>query len=360
MSTASSSDTLIRALLSPALLASAAYQVPDRQGLIQLDAMENPYSLPDALRAEWLASIGQAALNRYPDPRPQALMDTLKTRLGLAADLDLMLGNGSDELLQLLVIAVAGTRRPVLAAEPSFAMYRILAEHLGLPFVGVPLDQDFQLDLPAFLQAIRVHQPALIFLDWPNNPSGTLFPARDMEAIIAQAPGLVVVDEAYHPFSQVSFADRLGHSPNLLLLRTLSKEGLAGLRLGFLAGPAAWINELDKLRLPYNINVLTQLSADFYLRHAALLAEQAERIRAERERLYRALRAMGFPIWPSAANFLLFRAPGRASAIFTGLKAGGVLIKAFTGHPLLSDYLRVSIGKPEENDRFLAVLESLR
>ncbi len=358
--TTASSDTLIRALLSPALLASKAYHVPDSQGLIKLDAMENPYPLPDALRAEWLASLSQAALNRYPDPHPQALIDTLKARLGLAPDLDLMLGNGSDELLQLLIMAVAGTRRPILAPEPSFAMYRILAEHLGLPFVGVPLNQDFQLDLPAFLQAITTHQPALIFLDWPNNPSGTLFAANDIEAIIAQAPGLVVVDEAYHPFSQMSFADRLGQSPNLLLLRTLSKEGLAGLRLGFLAGPAAWINQLDKLRLPYNINVLTQLSTGFYLRHAALLAEQAERIRAERERLYRAIFAMGFPIWPSAANFLLFQASGRASAIFTGLKAGGVLIKAFTGHPLLGDYLRVSIGKPEENDRFLAVLESLR
>ncbi|EGQ62902.1 histidinol-phosphate aminotransferase [Acidithiobacillus sp. GGI-221] len=259
----------------------------------------------------------------------------------------------------MLVTAVAGSRRPIMAVDPSFVMYRLLAQQLGLPFVGIPLDADFQLDLPAMLAAIAAQQPAIIFLDWPNNPSGSLFPETDLEAIVAAAPGLVVVDEAYHAFSQKTFADHLGRTPNLLLLRTMSKEGLAGMRLGMLAGPAAWIQELDKLRLPYNINVLTQRSASFYLRHTEVLNAQAEILRVERERLFKAIRACGLSVWPSAANFLLFHAPGRAAVLFSGLRAGGVLIKAFTGHPRLGEYLRVSVGTPAENDRFLAVLESL-
>lgn len=350
---------LMHSLLRPELLASKAYAVAPSEGLIKLDAMENPYGLPAALREEWLRSLADAPLNRYPDAHPVALIDALKAHVGLPAGIELMLGNGSDELIQILVTAVAGSQRPVMAVEPGFVMYRLLTQQLGLPFVGVPLDPDFRLDLPALLTAIAAQRPAILFLDWPNNPSGSLFPEADLEAIIAAAPGLVVIDEAYHAFSQKTFAGRLARHPNLLLLRTLSKEGLAGLRLGMLAGSAAWIQELDKLRLPYNINVLTQRSAAFYLRHAEVLEAQAEILRAERERLFRAISACGLSVWPSAANFLLFHAPGRAAALFSGLREGGVLIKVFTGHPRLGEYLRVTVGTPAENDRFLAVLESL-
>ena len=350
---------LMHGLLRPELLASKAYAVADAEGFIKLDAMENPYGLPAALREQWLESLADAPLHRYPDAHPTLLMEGLKAHIGLPAGIELMLGNGSDELIQILVTAVAGSRRPIMAVDPSFVMYRLLAQQLGLPFVGIPLDADFQLDLPAMLAAIAAQQPAVIFLDWPNNPSGSLFPETDLEAIVAAAPGLVVVDEAYHAFSQRTFADHLGRTPNLLLLRTMSKEGLAGMRLGMLAGPAAWIQELDKLRLPYNINVLTQRSASFYLRHTEVLNAQAEILRVERERLFQAISACGLSVWPSAANFLLFHAPGRAAVLFSGLRAGGVLIKAFTGHPRLGEYLRVSVGTPAENDRFLAVLESL-
>ncbi|OYV82271.1 MAG: hypothetical protein B7Z70_02730 [Acidithiobacillus ferrivorans] len=285
--------TLMQSLLRPELLASKAYAVTPSDGLIKLDAMENPFHLPAALRQQWLESLADAPLNRYPDAHPDALIAALKAHIGVPEGAELMLGNGSDELIQILVTAVAGSQRPIMAVDPSFVMYRILAQQLGLAFTGIPLDADFQLDLPAMLTAIAAQQPGIIFLDWPNNPSGSLFPEADLEAIVAAAPGLVVVDEAYHAFSQTTFADRLGRTPNLLLLRTLSKEGLAGLRLGMLA------------------------------------------------------------------NFLLFHAPGRAAALFSGLREGGVLIKAFTGHPRLSEYLRVSVGTPAENDRFLAVLESL-
>lgn len=351
--------SLMESLLRPELLASQAYAVAPSAGLIKLDAMENPYGLPESLRQQWLEVLSDAPLNRYPDAHPAELLAALKKHLGLAEDLALMLGNGSDELIQILITAVAGAQRPIMAVDPSFVMYRLLAQQLGLPFCGVPLDTEFRLDLPAMLQAIEVQQPAIIFLDWPNNPSGSLFPEADLEIIIRAAPGLVVIDEAYHAFSQTTFVDRLGKYPNLLLLRTLSKEGLAGLRLGILAGTSDWIQELDKLRLPYNINILTQRSALFYLKHITLLEAQASVLREERERLYSAISALQLAIWPSAANFLIFRIPGRATEIFNGLRNGGILVKAFTGHPRLSDYLRVSVGTPIENDRFLSTLESL-
>ncbi|MBN2679088.1 histidinol-phosphate transaminase [Acidithiobacillus montserratensis] len=354
-----SSRSLMESLLRPELLASKAYAVAPSSGLIKLDAMENPYGLTDLLHQAWLESLAEAPLNRYPDPHPESLINALKTHIGLPVGIELMLGNGSDELIQILVTAVAGTGRPIMAVDPSFVMYRLLAGQLGLPFVGVPLDAEFQMDLPAMLRAMSEHQPAIIFLDWPNNPSGSLFPEAALEAIIQAAPGLVVVDEAYHAFSQTTFAGRLGQYPNLLLLRTLSKEGLAGLRLGMLAGPAEWIRELDKLRLPYNINILTQRSAAFFLQHSTILDDQAEILRAERERLFKTMATLRLTVWPSAANFLLFHVPGKAAAIYDGLKKGGVLVKAFTGHPRLGDYLRVSVGKPAENSRFLSVLESL-
>ncbi len=350
---------LQEALLRPELRAGKAYHVADARGMVKLDAMENPYGLPEDLRASWLARLREAPLNRYPEPRPEALLAALAHHGGIPADQALMLGNGSDELIQLLILAVAHTGRPVLALEPSFVMYRIIAEHFGLPFVGVALDDDFQLDLSQFLREMATQRPAIVFLDWPNNPSGQCLPEATLEAIVAAAPGLVVVDEAYHPFSGLSFAQQLGHYPNLLLLRTLSKEGLAGLRLGYLAGPRPWIEVLDRLRLPYNINVLSQLSLDFFLTHADLLAEQADAICRERERLTAALQALGLKVWPSRANFLLFHCPGRAAAIHAGLRERGVLIRAFTGHPRLSDHLRVSIGTPAENQRFLTALESL-
>ncbi|MEK8088945.1 histidinol-phosphate transaminase [Thermithiobacillus plumbiphilus] len=354
-------ESRLRRWLRPQLLQSQSYHVPDSRGLIKLDAMENPYALPDSLRERLLDALRDAPLNRYPDPQARELRELLIAQLGLADGLDLIFGNGSDELIQLLAIALAGEDRVVLAPTPGFVMYKVLAEALGMRFVGVPLGPDFSLDKSAMLEAIARHQPALVYLAYPNNPTGNLFDEQAMRDIIGAAPGLVVVDEAYSPFSARSFAGWLGQYDNLLLMRTLSKQGLAGLRLGYLLGPRAWIQELDKLRLPYNINVLTQIAARVVLEQPAELESQAREICESRQRLFAALgRLSGISVHPSDANFLLFRVPaGQGGRIFQGLLEQGILIKNLHGTPGLEDCLRVTVGTPQENASFLQALERI-
>ena len=339
------------------ILALTAYHVPDAAGFIKLDAMENPYRLPEAVRRELGAVAGAAEINRYPDPGAQRLKARLREVLRVPAGADLVLGNGSDELIQILALAVARPGAVVLGVEPAFVMFRMIATFCGMRFAGVPLQADFALDVEAMLAAISAEQPALIFIAYPNNPTGNLFDPAAIERVIAAAPGIVVVDEAYHAFAQQTFMDRLPRHPNLLVMRTLSKSGLAGLRLGVLAGAPAWLAHIDKVRLPYNVNVLTQLAAEKVLQHDVLLEEQAAALRAGREQLQAALRGIqGITAFPSAANFILFRV-ARATAVFERLKQRGVLIKNLDGaHPALADCLRVTVGTPDENARFLEAL----
>ncbi len=354
------SHNLINRLVRPEVRALGAYHVPDPAGLIKLDAMENPYTWPDDLRAEWMEVLRVAAINRYPDPQGQQVQDALREAMGIPADQSVLLGNGSDELIQLLALTVGAPGRKVLSVEPGFVMYRMIALFAGLGYAGVPLrTEDFALDLPAVLEALEREEPVLTYLAYPNNPTGNLFDPADLVRIIEAAPGLVIVDEAYAPFTEASFLPRLGEWPNLLVLRTVSKMGLAGLRLGYLVGAPDWLHEIDKTRLPYNINCLTQATAAFALRHRAVLDGQTQSIRAERERLFAALTTIpGIKPYPSQANFILLRLPeGRADEVFAGLKRRGVLIKNLNGaHPQLKECLRVTVGLPEENQAFLAAL----
>ena len=344
----------------PEIRAISAYHVPDASGLIKLDAMENPYSWPEALRAEWSELARGLDVNRYPHPQAPALKQRLRAAMGVPAGAELLLGNGSDEIIQTIVLALAGPERTVLTVEPGFVMYRMIALFAGMRYCGVPLRaDDFALDVPALREAIARHRPAVVFIAQPNNPTGNRFDEAELIEVVEAAPGLVVIDEAYAPFTDASLLPRVGEWPNLLVMRTVSKMGLAGLRLGYLAGPAEWLNELDKVRLPYNINVLTQRAAELALRHKALLDAQTEAIRAERGRLHAALAAIdGVTPFPSDANFILLRVPaGRAKAIFEGLRARGILVKNLDGaHPLLADCLRVTVGTPGENAAFVAAL----
>ncbi len=340
--------------------ALTAYHVPDPAGMVKLDAMENPYRLPAELTKAIVARVTGAALNRYPDPGARELKVQLRAAMRIPADMGIVLGNGSDELIQMLALAVAAPGAVMLGLEPSFVMFRMLATVTGMRYVGVPLKGDFSIDAAATLAAVKQHAPALIFIAYPNNPSGNLFDADVIARIIAAAPGIVVVDEAYHAFAGATFMPRLAEFPNLLVMRTVSKLGLAGLRLGLLAGRGAWLDHVDKVRLPYNVNVLTQLVASAVLQRADVLDAQAAAIRSERARLAAELkRISGVKPYASEANFILFRV-AKADQVFNGLKQRGVLIKNLNGaHPLLKDCLRVTVGTPAENTQFLAAVAAL-
>jgi histidinol-phosphate aminotransferase len=342
------------------ILAFKGYRVPDHAGMVKLDAMENPYRLPADLMTAVAARLTDAALNRYPDFEAPGLKAQLCSLMNVPAGMDIILGNGSDELIQMLMLAVARPGAAMVGLEPSFVMFRILATVAGLNYVSVPLTRDFGIDAASTLAAIEQYQPPLIFITYPNNPTGNLFDAAVVEHIIKAAPGIVVVDEAYHAFASASFMPRLAEFPNLLVMRTVSKLGLAGLRLGLLAGRSAWLEQIAKLRLPYNVNVLTQLAAGEVLRHPEVFDAQAATIRGERARLTAELRRIpGVTAYASEANFILFRVAG-ADKVFDGLKQRGVLIKSMHGtHPLLNDCLRVTVGTPAENAQFLAALAAL-
>lgn len=340
------------------IAALTAYHVPDAAGMVKLDAMENPYSFPRELREEIAQRLASAPINRYPDPEARALKTALRAEMCIPGEAEIMLGNGSDELIQIIALGLAKPGAVLLGLEPSFSMYPLIAAVAGLRYVGVPLNKDFSLDLPAVLADIKSHSPAVIFIAYPNNPTGNLFPEAALLAIVKKAPGLVVIDEAYHAFAEASFLPHLKQFDNLIVLRTLSKQGLAGLRLGFMISAPAWHAYFDKIRLPYNVNSLSQLAALEILRHGATLREQTARLVADRERLSLSLQAIaGVQVFPSRANFILFRV-AIANQVFLALKTKGVLIKNLhSSHALLDNCLRVTIGTPEENGIFLNALK---
>ncbi len=343
--------------------AMQAYGVADAKGLIKLDAMENPYGVPRELKDELARRLTEVALNRYPDARANALRAEISNHVRLEPRLDILLGNGSDELINIIVLSCAKPGVSIMMLGPSFVMYRAAARMARVGCIEVPLAADFSLDVDAALAAIDKHKPQVIFVAYPNNPTGNLFSREKIEAIIHAAEGLVVIDEAYEAFSPDSFLPVVSQHPRLLLLRTFSKIGLAGIRLGYLIGATPLIAEFDKVRPPYNINALTQACARFMIEHQDVLVEQAAAIVAERDKLADAMaRLPAIEVFPSAANFLLFRirpalAPS-APALFALLKERGILIKDMSGaHPLLAHCLRVTVSTPADNLAFLNALE---
>lgn len=356
-------DEKIRRLIRPSVLAMSAYHVPDASGLVKLDAMENPYGWPDEIKQEWLQCLSGIDINRYPDANASELKKKLRSVFSIPAEQDLLLGNGSDEILQIIALAVARQDAVFIAPEPGFVMYRAIAEIAQAKYIGVCLNKDdFSLNLDAMLEAIEQYQPVLVFLAWPNNPTGNLFDEDAIKQIIVSAPGLVILDEAYHAFAQCSFMSYLGQYDNLVVMRTLSKLGLAGLRVGFLAGANSWLQEFEKLRLPYNIGVLTQKSTEFILDHIDILNRQAQEICQGRQALFEQLNLIaGLRVWPSAANFLLFRSELLSGEeIFEKLKQQGILIKNLqNSHPYLENCLRVTVGSRQENEIFIECLQGI-
>ncbi len=407
----------------PDVQAMHAYGVPDATDAIKLDAMENPFRLPEALQAELGRMLAALAINRYPSGTTyRALKQAIAVQDGLlGADAQpdvsrLVLGNGSDELISLLCQLVAQPGAVVMAPAPSFVMYEMSAKLAGASFVPVPLQADFSLDLPAMLQAIETYRPALVFLAYPNNPTGNLFDTAAVQAILRATDGLVVLDEAYAPFAGgASWMSQLDAWPNLAVMRTCSKWGLAGARLGYLAAQPVWTEPLDRIRPPYNISVLDAEATRFALQHFEVFAQQTAALCEARTTLAVRLQALvgsqgslganGLDtVYPSAANFVLVRVadvvageatpavagghagarsgsvpagggqgssdapagtpatapvtqPSRASRVAAAMRERGVLIKdASRMHPLLANCLRLTVGAPAENEAMLAAL----
>ena len=351
----------VKTFIRPEIQALSAYHVPDSADTIKLDAMENPYQWPDDLTNKWLEVIRDVELNRYPDPGARVLKQHLREAMDVPDESEILLGNGSDELIQMIMMAMsgkdaAGNKHSVLSVEPGFVMYKMIATFMDMPYIGVPLKGDFSIDEAELLAAVEEHQPAVIFLAYPNNPTSNLFDEQTIRKIIDVAPGVVVLDEAYHAFAEKSFMPMLSEYDNLLVMRTVSKMGLAGLRLGLLAGKAEWLNEFDKVRLPYNINILTQASAEFAIKNRHVLDQQTQQICLDREKLFKDLSEIkNITAYLSQANFILVRVQdGQADHIFNGLKKQGILIKNLNpAGGLLKDCLRITVGTDEENKKFL-------
>jgi histidinol-phosphate aminotransferase len=360
-----------------------AYVVQNAAGMVKLDAMENPFTLDEHLQQQLGIRLGGAAVNRYPGEQVQVLKQALADYVDLPRGYGIVLGNGSDELISMLCLVSAQTGACVLAPEPGFVMYAMSAKLQGLKFVGVDLDEEFGLDELGMTQAIQAHRPAWVYLAYPNNPTANLWNVETIKRLIAQVSaygGWVVMDEAYQPFSSHSWLEEIRQDPQanrqVLLMRTLSKFGLAGVRIGYLVGPQALVDEVDKIRPPYNVSVLNAECALFALEHAQVFAEQARIIRQEREHIIEHLSGLrAVKPFPSQGNMVLVRFMSDLDAkldenqaklndnalrIYEGLKARGIMVKNVSKmHTLLSGCLRLTVGTEQENQKLLEALDVL-
>lgn len=349
--------SFINTWIRPEIASLAAYSIPPSNNCIKLDAMENPYSLSDVLIQQYADYLANAPINRYPDPQASQLKHSLKTHINIAPEYDILLGNGSDELIQLLCLACS-PNEVIMSVAPSFVMYKMVATFTHLNHIELPLNSDFELDINTSLTLIQQHQPKLIFIAYPNNPTGNLFNRQDLITLLENTTALVVLDEAYYAYAQDSFLSALDNFDNLVVMRTVSKVGLAGLRLGLLVGKKATIAQFDKIRLPYNINTLTQLSAQFLLDNFTELATQTQSILAQRDIMMVALASFSLiKTYSSQANFILFKT-NNAADLFAYLLDNNILIKNLSTQANLKNCLRVTIGTKQENQIFINTLSN--
>jgi histidinol-phosphate aminotransferase len=343
-------------LIKPELRKLKSYDVDEAPVRVKLDAMENPFPLPDELRREIAEAVQVTLMNRYPDHGAAKLKEAIADFWGIGTQ-RMVLGNGSDELIQIIMLAFGG---PVLIPTPTFAMYEIISRALGQDVITVPLGKNFTLDADKMLKKAKETGARVIFLACPNNPTGNRFEDEAILKILNRSNAAVVIDEAYFSFSGKSFLPVLKDYPNMILLRTLSKIGLAGLRIGVLTASPNLIGHLNKIRLPYNINTLSQVAAVAALRRKEILNRQTSLLISARQRLYNALSQInGVTAYPSEANFILFKTPSDAVHIYERLKSSGILIKNLNRAGTLQNCLRVTVGTPEENAEFVGVLTGI-
>ncbi|MBI4683377.1 MAG: histidinol-phosphate transaminase [Nitrospirae bacterium] len=344
----------IKKLVKPDIRSLRAYQAEEIPCRVKLDANESPYSAVSGQRSAIGFKKNLQALNRYPDPQAASLRKLMAKELKVKPQ-NILHGNGSDELIYNLITVFGG---PVLYPVPTFSMYGIISQALGERKIGIPLDNEFDLDTDAFVKTIKRRSPKLIFLSSPNNPTGNCFSEDRILKIIRQSKGVVIVDEAYQPFSdRKSFIPLIQKYKNLVVLRTLSKIGLAGLRVGFMIAGADIINEVNKVRLPFNINSLSQKVAEAALQNKKQMRTDIRLIISERKRLFKEMGRMdGIRPYPSDANFIFFKAEN-GDRIYGDLLKKGVLIRNMKG--AADSCLRVTVGTPAENEAFLKALEQI-
>jgi histidinol-phosphate aminotransferase len=349
----------IARLVRPNINSLSAYQAKEIPCRVKLDANESPYGLSRDMLAILSSRKGRSlfsGVNRYPDPEAGALKKVIARNLKVRPE-NLLQGNGSDELIYYLITTFGG---PVLFPTPTFSMYGIIAQAVGEVKVGVPLDQEFDLDMKRMLREIRQKKPKLIFLSTPNNPTGNCFSCERILRIMESGSprSIIVVDEAYQPFaSEKGFIPLLRDYENLLIMRTLSKIGLAGLRAGFLIGNPQIINEVNKVRLPFNLNSLSQAIAEEVMRRGDVLKKNIRSVVAQRGKLFSELSKIeGVKPYPSEANFILFRVTD-PDIIYEGLLNRGVLVRNMRG--VVDGCLRVTVGRPEENRIFIDALKNV-
>jgi histidinol-phosphate aminotransferase len=340
------------------LRGQSPYGAPQLDVTYQLNTNENPYSPPSALVADLREAVTAAALgmNRYPDRDAVQLRAALAEYLGPGLALEqVWAANGSNEVLQQILQAFAGSGRSALGFEPSYTMHELIARGTETRWIGVPRATDFSLPADTAVAAVEEHQPDVVFLCSPNNPTATALDPDVLDAVLEVAPGMVVVDEAYAEFShQPSLLPKLAGTPRLIVTRTMSKAfAFAGARVGYLAADPAVVDALQLVRLPYHLSALTQAAALTALQHADETLAQVVQIRADRDALVISLRARGYDVVESDANFVLFGGLVDEKAIWSALVKHGVLIRDVG----LPGFLRVTVGTSRECEAFLDALD---
>ncbi len=335
------------------------YQVENIPCRVRLDAMENPYHLPESLMIKILEGVKRVEINRYPDPIASRLKGIISSDVNVPLD-NIIIGNGSDELIQMILTVFGEEGDKVLFPAPTFSMYGIISKSLSLKTEVVPLSEDWELPLDKFLHEIERIKPKVIFISYPNNPTGNCFDRGSILKILERAQGIVVIDEAYYNFSKKTFLSYLKEFKNLIIIRTLSKIGMAGLRIGYLMADKEICRELNKVRLPYNSNSVSQEIASIILENRAEINRQIEAIISERGRLIDGLKGIkGVKPFPSETNFILFKTAKDGKEVFSRLANSGILVRNFGSESYLKDCLRVTVGTPEENDEFLNTMKKL-
>ncbi len=349
----------LKKIIRREIINQKAYHAGELSCPVKLDANENPYPLPPDLKQKLFDRLNEIPLHRYPAAGSPSLIGRIAASLGLPKDM-VLVGNGSDELIALLGAATGGVGSQTLYPTPTFAMYRISAQNYGHEIIEVPLDGTFGLDIEAMRQQIREKRPVLTFISYPNNPTGNCFQKDLVEEIIRESSGIVVVDEAYYHFSGRTFIPLLSKYDNLVILRSFSKVGLAALRIGLLVGGASLIHELNKVRLPYNLNAFSQAAAEFFIDHEARFIEQTREIIRLREALQKDLKTISIiQVYPTDANFIFFRCTIDADHIYCRLVEQGIMVRNLNSPGILNNCLRVTVGSQDENAVLVQALRSM-